>query len=238
MKEHFALSKAQKDYLNGQNTLKNPSTEKNRIRKKAIQSWSIFIPVLKSKVVDDEWKMSLFQSPTPEEAQKIWNENSKIFGFEEFLDALFITDKTNPLSEEVLKMKLAHMMIMKSIAYYSQRYEMNPLIIQEVERFKNVLHLLDESIQSQTYRDDALKMYLMRKKQTQPPHITRDEFYHALCMHCYYYSLGVSKTEQDAIDTLKHDEHCSYNAKYESAKTQSDGKDFLNYTYVRIFEPL
>ena len=34
MNEHFALSKAQKDYLNGHITLKNPTTEKSRIRKK------------------------------------------------------------------------------------------------------------------------------------------------------------------------------------------------------------
>lgn len=238
MKEHFALSNAQKDYLNGQITLKNPTTEKTRIRKKAIQSWSIFIPVLKSKVVDDEWKLSLFQSPTPEEAQKLWNVNNKLFGFEEFLDILFKTDSADLSSKELLKMKLAQTMITKSISYYSQRYEINSLITQEIERFKNVLSLLYESIESQRYTDDAIKMYLMRKKQIQPPQIKRDELYHALCMHCYNYSLGVSKTEKDAIETLKHDEHCSYNTSYELVKTQSERIDYLNYTYLRIFEPL
>lgn len=235
--EHFALSKAQKDYLNGHITLKNATTEKTRIRKKAIQSWSIFIPILKSNAVDDEWKLSLFQSPTPEESQKLWNVNNKLFGFEEFLDTLFKTDSANLSSGELLKMELAHMMIEKSISYYSQRYEMNPLIIQEIQRFKDVMRLLDESIQSQRYRDDAMKIYLMRKKQREPPHIGRDEFYHALCMHCYNYSLGVSKTKQDAIETLTHDEHCSYNTRYESVKTQPEMIEILNSTFIHILEP-
>ena len=52
------------------------------------------------------------------------------------------------------------------------------------------------------------------------------------------YSLGVSETEKDAIETLKHDENCSYNASYELAKTQPEMINYLNYTYLRIFEPL
>ena len=237
MNEHFALSKAQKDYLNGQITLKNPTTEKTRIRKKAIQSWSIFVPVLKSKVVDTEWKLSLFQSPTPEESQKLWNVNKKLFGFEEFLDTLFKTDSANLSSGELLKMELARMMIEKSILYYSQRYETNRLISQEIERFRDVLRLLDESIESQRYRDDAMKMYLMRKKQTQPPYIARDGFYHALCTYCFNYSLGISKTEHDAIVTLTHDENCTYNARYQSVKTQPEMIEILNSSYIRMFEP-
>jgi len=238
MRERFALSEAQKDYFKGRLTLKNESKEKIRIRLKAIQAWSIFVPILKSKVVDWDWKISLFKSPTTEEAEKIWNVNDKTFGFKEFLDALLITNPRNPDSEESRKMELAEMMIEKSISYYKTRYEINPLISEEIERFENVLKLLKESIRLQTYKEDAMKMYLMRKKQRQPPYIARDEFYHAFCIHCYNFTGGVSKTEEDAIQILKHDEHCSYNEEFERRRTDSEWMKQLNYTYLRIFEPI
>ena len=235
MKEHFALSKAQLAYLKGRTTLKNPSTEKNRIMKKAIQAWSVFVPILKSEVVDTDWKISLFKSPTPEEAEKLWNLNNKLFGFEEFLDALLASDDR---IAETQKMRLAHLMITKAISYYSWRFEINPLISQEIERFNNVLRLLEESIQSQIYRDDAMKMYLMRKKQPQPPYINRDEFYHALCIHCYNWSGGAYKSEKEAITNLKHDKHCSYNENFERWKNIPDQIERMNYNYLRIFPPV
>ena len=238
MKEHFALSKSQLAYLNGSKTLKNASAEKNRIRKKAIQSWSIFIPILKSKIVDGEWKLSLFQSPTPAEAQKIWNINNKLFGFEEFLKVLFKTNPKNPRSDDLLKMQLAQKMIKSSISFYSNRFEMNKLILEEIDRFQNVLSLLYDSIKSQQYKDDAIRMYEMRKRQTEPPRIKRDEFFHALCMHCYYYSLGLCKTEKEALQDLQHDENCTYHKRYELAKTQPEMIKLLNDTYVRIFKPI
>jgi hypothetical protein len=238
MNEHFALSKAQKDYLNGHITLKNPTTEKSRIRKKAIQSWSIFVPILKSNVVDTEWKLSLFQSPTTEESQKLWNVHNKLFGFEEFLDVLLKIDSDNPSYGDALKIKLARVMITKSISYYSQRYEISEFIHQEIQRFNNLMIFLEDSIESQRFREREMKMYFMRKKQTQPPHIVRDKFYHALCMHCYRYSLGISKTEDDAIETLTHDENCSYNERYEFNKNDSQSLKIQNETYLRIFTPL
>ena len=73
---------------------------------------NIFVPILKSNVVDTEWKLSLFQSPTTEESQKLWNVHNKLFGFEEFLDTLFKTDSANLSSGELLKMELARMMLL------------------------------------------------------------------------------------------------------------------------------
>lgn len=238
MKEHFALSKAQLDYLKGRKTLKNPSTEEKRIRKKAIQAWSIFVPILKSKVVDKDWKITLFQSPTPDEAQKLWNIHNKLFGLEEFLDALLETNARNTVSDETYKIKIAHTMIKKSVGYYSTRYAIYPLISQEIERFNSVIQLLEQSVSAQTEREDAIKMYQMRKTQRQPPHIERDAYYHALCMHCYYFSMGVSRTEEEAIQNLTHDEYCTYHQRFEMWKTDPDYiKNILNYDYLKIFTP-
>lgn len=237
MKEHFALSKAQLDYLKGHKTLKNQYKEKIRIRRKAIQAWSIFVPILKSKVVDWEWKISLFQSPTPDEAKKLWAIQRKLFGFEEFLSALFQTAPLSLNSDEIYKMKLARIMINKSLAYYSNKYAVNPLITQEVNRFKNVLELLEESIRTQTYKAEAIQMYEMRSKQSRPPHIYRDEYYHALCKQCHRFSGGTAKNEQQAIAILTHDKYCTYNKEFEDYKNNPQYLEVLNDDYLQIIKP-
>ena len=128
-------------------------------------------------------------------------------------------------------------MIDKSLAYYSSRYAINPLITQELSRFKNVLELLDENIRTQTYKDDAIRMYEMRNKQSKPPHIDRDEYYHALCKQCHRFSQGISNNEEEAIKILAHDKYCTYNNEFEDYKNNPRYIKILNDDYLQIIKP-
>ena len=85
MKEHYGLSQAQLKYLNEQNMPKsfNKSKEHDRIIRKTEQAWDIFVPVLRSKVVDQKFKDSLFDFKR----------------FEDFLNFLLETERINTISQ-------------------------------------------------------------------------------------------------------------------------------------------
>ena len=226
MKEHYGLSQAQLKYLNGQNMPKsfNKSKEHDRIIRKTEQAWDIFVPVLRSKVVDQKFKDSLFEFKR----------------FEDFLNFLLETERGNMISLEINKMKIAKMMIQKGTQYYQTRYQLNQIINEKIVEINSVLEMIQEFVDQELYNIEISDFLRMRRGLTAPPIIRQEnDSYCALCIQCYRYSLGLSKSEKEAIKDLQHDVNCSYKKQFERAIEVNDEnyKKSLNLQYLKIIPP-
>jgi len=226
MKEHYGLSQAQLKYLNGQDMPKsfNKSKEQDRIIRKAKQAWDIFVPVLRSKAVDQKFKDSLFEFKR----------------FDDFLNLLLKTERGNTVSQEINKMRIAKMMIQKGTQYYQTRYRLNQIIFEKIVEINSVLEMIQEFVDQELSNIEISDFLRMRRGLTEPPIIQQEkELYHALCIQCHRYSLGLSKSEKEAIKDLQHDDNCSYKKQFETATKSNDEnyKKSLNLQYIKIIPP-
>jgi len=221
MKEHYGLSEAQLTYLNGQNMSKsfNVSKEKKRIKGKAEQAWSIFLPILNSKIVDQKYKDEIFSHQR----------------FETFLKELIKTERSYPASQEINKMKIAKMMIQKGYSFYQTRFELNPIINDEIQKIWSLLEMIQSLIDQELRNLKQADIIRMRKGQIHPPIIKRDEFYHARCAECWAFDLNISSSAEDAVFNITHDDACGY---FLQAKDADHYKlQALNEQFIQIFLP-
>ena len=219
MPEHYGLSIAQIEYLNGQKTLANESKEKERMKVKAEKAWSIFEPILRSKVVSQGFKDSLFGFKR----------------FDDFLNSLLATEMTNPISEELNKMKIAKDMIQKGFTYFKKRYQLQPLIYDEMEKMEKLLIMLEDFVEQELKNIKKADFVRLRKGLQEPPTIIPTETYHALCIQCYNYNSTVGHNEQDAIYGIEHQPHCSY-LKY-AEKANHFQLEIINEQIIKIIPP-
>jgi len=226
MKEHYGLSQSQLKYLNGQDMPKsfNKSKEQDRITRKAKQAWDIFVPVLRSKVVDQKFKDSLFEFKR----------------FDDFLNFLLKTDRGNLVSQEINKMKIAKMMIQKGTLYFQIRYNLNQIINEKIVEINSVLEMIQEFVDQELFNIEISEFLRMRRGLSAPPIVQQEkDFYHALCIQCYRYSLNLSKSEKEAIENIQHDDNCSYKKQYERATKNNHEayKESLILQYIKIIPP-
>jgi len=226
MKEHYGVSQAQLRYLNGQDMPKsfNKSKEQDRIIRKAKQAWDIFVPVLRSKVVDQEFKDSLFEFKR----------------FEDFLTFLLKTERGNTISQEINKMRIAKIMIQKGTQYYQTRYQLNQIINEKIAEINSVLGMIQEFVDQELYNIEVSDFLRMRRGLTAPPIVQQEnDLYHALCIQCYRYSLGLTKSEKEAIKDLQHDNNCSYKKQFKTATKNNDEayKKSLILQYIKTIPP-
>ena len=221
MKEHYGLSKAQLNYLNGQDMPKsfNASKECDRMKKKADQAWSIFLPILKSKVVDQEFKDEIFSHNR----------------FQIFLTELIRTNRVSPILQEQPKMKIARMMIQQGFVFFQTRYQPNQLIIDEMSKISSIMNMLDDIVDQELRNIELEDVLRMRLGQYYPPIIRRDQYYHARCLACYSYDLGVSNSEEEAITNIAHNEGCIY-AK-QSKDAEKNRLEELRTDFIQVFSP-
>ena len=220
MKEHYGLSRAQLEYLNGRKPLPNESKERERMRAKAEKAWSIFEPILRSNVVSQEYKDSLFSFKR----------------FDDFLNSLLATERTNPSSKELNKMEIAKTMIQKGFQYYQTRYDLNPLIYNEIEKIRSLLEMIDSLVKQELENIKKADFNRTRKGLTSPPEIIRDNYYHALCMECFSYNSGVGHNKDDTILNIRHEPNCSYNRRIKKANRFEIKK--INEQFIKITLPL
>lgn len=218
MKERYALSHAEKEYLSGHKTLSNPSTYRARIKKKAEQSLEVAEPILKSAVVSQEFKDSCYS------VEKI----------EKILQNLVRFDSEQLPSEQINKQSIARLMIEQGTTYFQLRYKQNQFISDEIQKIKQVLEIFDYQAKEEKEKEDVIKMYETRRRSSAPPFIQRDELYHARCVHCYNYSLGVSKTKEEAIKNITHNPHCTY---LNYMKRIHDVNS-VNDQFIQVFAPI
>ena len=218
MKERYALSKTEKQYLRGQITLSNPATYRSRIRKKAEQSVEIAVPILTSQTISQDFKDACYP-------------DNKI---EDILKHLVRYDFGQLPAQQINKQAIARHMVEYGMTYFQSRYKQNQLINDEIEKIKQILASFDYQARADVEKAELIKMYETRKRSSAPPFIQRDEFYHARCVHCYNYSLGTSKTKEEAIKILTHNPHCTY-LKY--IKRIHDVNS-VNDQFIQIFAPI
>jgi len=221
VKEHYGLSEAQKNYLNGQDKTKtfNVSKERKRIKGKAEQAWSIFLPILNSKIVDQQYKDEIFSHPR----------------FETFLNELIKTERNFPTSQEINKMKIAKMMVQKGFSFYQTRYEMNEMITEQIEKYRSLLEMIDSLIEQEISNLKQADIIRMRKGLIHPPFIKRDEFYHARCTECWAYDLGISHNAEDVISNITHNDGCGYPIQAKDADHYK--LQYLNEQFIQVFSP-
>lgn len=221
MKEHYGLSHAQKIWLNGQDMPEsfNVSKEKKRIISKVEQAWEIFVPVLRSKVVDQEFKDNLFA-------------NEK---FDEFLDKLLETERSLPVIHEVNKTHIARQMILKGFSYFQTRYSTNELISKRVGEIWETVSAIDEMVDREKRDIEQANIIRMRKGLTTPPIIRRDDHYHALCKQCWAFSYDINNNVKDAIKNIRHDDNCYY--KIHVDKYDDKERKHFNQQFIEVILP-
>lgn len=236
MKEHFALSQAQKDYLSGQKTLSNEASERSRIRRKAFQAWSVFRPILDSTVVSNEWKYSLFGAVEPSKLEQDFDIPHDQFTFQDFLHSLLKTNSTNPASQEIERMNIAKMLINEGLLYYMIRFKTNHLVYQKITEYKEFLEMIQGLYEQEIVNIVKSDFIRLRKGMPVPPHIEPDQFYHAVCIQCYSYSLNQANNEQDTIPAISHTKDCPFVLEYEKADHFKKGiliADFIKFIAPR-----
>jgi len=221
MKEHYGLSQAQLRYLNGQDMPKsfNVSKEKKRIKNKAEQAWSIFLPILNSKIVDPQYKDEIFSHSR----------------FETFLNELIKTERSYPASQEINKMNIAKMMIQKGFSFYQTRFELNPIINDEIQKIWSLLEMVQSLVDQELRNLKQADIIRMRKGQIHPPIIKRDEFYHARCVECWAYDLNISHSAEDVVFNITHNDGCGYLLQAKDADHFKH--QVLNEQFIQIFLP-
>lgn len=233
MKEHYGLSSTQLKYLNGQimpNSF-NEGKEKSRMVNKAQRAWSIFIPILRSQVVDQEFKDRIFLEKSEEDIS---------YNVEDFFNHLVRTSKDEPFEQIQNKIKFANMMTRHGFAFFQSRFGTNRLVADKIEEIEKVLFDLEDMVTQEQQNKEAFEIYRMRKRLPSPPYIRPEHYWKAECIHCYSFSIGISKNEKDSIENIKHDVNCRYVTEISKAKKRDDKNsiDAINFIYIRTIHPI
>jgi len=233
LKEHYALSNTQLSYLSGQITLSSgiESTEKIRMLKKAQQAWSILIPILRSDVINQNFKNRILLEKSDEEIT---------YDVEDFFRYLVRTTSDEPFEEVQSKIEFANMMIKHGFTFFQTRFGTNRLVSDKIEDIKTVLSDLQQMVEQEIQNKESLEMYRMRKKLSAPPVIRPDEYWKAECIHCYSYSTKITKKEKEAIENIQHDVNCSYKTRMSKAKKRKDSGSIkaIILQYIKTIPPI
>jgi len=233
MNEHYALSVMQLKYLNGQDMPKsfNEPKERSRMLKKAQQAWSIFIPILRSNEVDQEFKDRVLLEKGDEDIS---------YTVEDFFKYLVITSKDEPFEQIQHKIEFATMMVKHGFTFFQSRFGTNRLVADKIDEIEKVLFDLEDMVTQEQQNKEAFEIYRMRKRLSSPPTIRPEHYWKSECIHCYSFSLGISKTEKDSIETIKHDVNCRYVTEISKARKRNDvdSIDAINFQYIRTIPPI
>jgi len=233
MKEHYALSNNQLSYLSKQVTLSSgiESTEKIRMLKKAQQAWSILIPILRSDVIDQNFKNRILLEKSDEEIT---------YDVEDFFRYLVTTTSDEPFEKIQSKIKFSKMMINHGFTFFQTRFGTNRLVSDKIKEIKKVLSDLQEMVNQELENKESLEMYRMRKKLSAPPVIRPDEYWKAECIHCYSYSTKITNKEKEAIESIQHDVNCSYKTRMFKAKKRKDlgSVNAIILQYIKTIPPI
>lgn len=220
MKSQHMLSLEQYLYITSQTEIINPSEQKKRISKKIDQAFETFKIILNSK------------DPPPNLINEVF-ESEKI---RQFLDRLMRYDKEDSFAEDDNKQTIAREMIRNGFAYFQSKYDKASYLGGEIEKINSLLMEIESLSQSEKYRSESMEMYNARSRAITPPQIVPDkDYWNAMCIYCFRYSLGINKTEKDAIKNLKHSKGCMYPKVIK--KSKSKNKDMENWQYIRIIPP-
>ncbi len=233
MNEHYALSQSQLKYLNGQDMPKtfHISKERSRMLKKSQQAWSIFIPILRSNIVDQEFKDKILLEKGDEDIS---------YNIEDFFKYLVITSKDEPFEQIQHKIEFATMMVNHGFTFFQSRFGTNRLVADKIDEIKKVLFDLKDMVTQEQQNKKAFEIYRMRKRLSSPPTIRREHYWKAECIHCYSFSIVISKNEQDAIESIQHDVNCRYVTEITKAKKRNDvnSVEATNFQYIRTISPI
>jgi len=220
MKSQHMLSSEQYLYITSQTDIINPSEQKKRISKKIDQAFETFKIILNSKDPPSNFINEVFES------EKI----------RQFLDRLMRYDKEDSFAEDDNKQTIAREMIRNGFAYFQSKYDKASYLGGEIEKINSLLMEIESLSQSEKYRSESMEMYKARSRAITPPQIVPEkDFWIAECMFCFRYSLGLSKTEKDAIKNITHSKGCMYTKAIK--KSSSKNKDMENWQYIRTIAP-
>jgi len=234
MIEHYGLSEAQKEYLNGSKRLSNESKERKAITRKAFQAWSIFKHLLGSDTVSDDFKYYPFRAEPKDEDWEKFDIPKDRFTFRHFLKALLNTSAENPASKEINKMALAKMLIEEATLYYQIRFKNNQLVYDKFTEFLNFMKMLQGIYEQELDNLVKADFIRLRKNMAWPPRIERDEYWHSLCMQCFSYSYQIqAKTKEDALE-IKHSKDCPFVKEFERV----EDKQRIIEDFIHFIEPI
>ncbi len=237
MPEHYGLSQAQLKWLSGRSMPQgyNEGKERKRILKKSHQAWAIFIPVLRSKVVSQQFKDSLFVN----------HESDIHYGFDNFLKLLVQTSSNEPFEDIEHKLTWAKLMINYGFTFFQIRFKTNRLVNDKIEEIKTVLDSLDELITETLQTKEVTELYRQRKHQSAPPFLEfKREHWQSECVQCHSYAIKLPKSKKEAIENIQHDEKCLYLKDIKNLyrrklteKERKDRIDYVNFQYIRTISP-
>jgi len=220
MESHHLLSPEQYLYITSQTDISNPSEQKKRISKKIDQAFKTFDIILTSK------------STPPNFINKVF-ESEKIY---QFLDGLMRYDKEDSFADDDNKQTIAREMIRNGFAYFQSKYEKASYLGGEIEKFNTLLIQIDSISQTEKYRSESMEMYKARSRAITPPQIVPDkDYWNAECIYCFAYSLGINKTEKEAIKNITHRKGCMFLK--DIKKVSSKNKDMEIWRYIRTIHP-
>jgi len=220
MKSQHMLSLDQYLYITSQTEITNPSEQKKRISKKIDQAFETFKIILNSKDPPLNFINEVFES------EKI----------RQFLDRLMRYDKEDSFAEDDNKQTIAREMIRNGFAYFQSKYDKASYLGGEIEKINSLLMEIESLSQSEKYRSESMEMYKARSRAITPPQIIPDkDYWNAECIFCFRYSLGLNKTEKDAIKNIKHSKGCMYTKAIK--RSHDKNKDIENWQYIRTIHP-
>lgn len=219
MRERYTLSNTEIKYLNDEIALPNVAQTHIRIANKVTKALDSFPTICSSKVISQEFKDKLFPS-------------NKIT---QFLNRLIRYDPNQSITEEANKQAIALEMATMGLAYFQERYKSNELINEHITKTHNILQILNRQAEEEKEEKEILQMYKTRKKLKRPPFIDTRENFVALCMYCFNFSRGIPMTKHEAIDNLRHEEHCPYHK--DTKKLKQSDVEKLNEQYLKIYPP-
>jgi len=220
MKSQHMLSSEQYLYITSQTDIINPSEQKKRISKKIDQAFETFKIILNSKDPPSNLINEVFES------EKI----------RQFLDRLMRYDKEDSFAEDDNKQTIAREMIRNGFAYFQSKYDKASYLGGEIEKINSLLMEIESLSQSEKYRSESMEMYKARSRAITPPQIVPDkDYWNAECIYCFRYSLGINKTEKEAIKNIKHSKGCMFLK--DIKKVSSGNKDMEIWRYIRTIHP-
>jgi len=232
----YGISSQQKQWLNGQTMPIGFSEAKarSRVLAKAREAWDIFVPILRSKVVNQEFKDSCFVNP-----------DGSHYDFDEFCKLLVQTYRTESFDEIKNKIHFADQMLTYGLTFFEVRFNEHRSISDEIAKFREVINDLEDMVRIESEQKEATELYRQRGRLSAPPQLDPERrFWQAECIQCHKYNLGIAKNEKQSIELIEHDKNCRYLKEISRTKNrkikESERKqriDAINFQYIRTIRP-
>ena len=221
MISHHMLSNDQHIVVTSHTEVHNRSEQLRRILEKTDQALETFDIILTSDYLTQEFKDRVF------DYEKI----RKLF------DRLIRYDESNTIVEEANKQTIAREMIRLGYSYFQMRYKETRYLQKQIENINELLDVLDFLSQAKQEENDAMELYRVRGRAKYPT-VSQPDGQHWIgeCMYCFRYSLGVNKSEKDAIKNIQHEKACMYNKAIKKFSSRNH-KDMINFQYIRVIPP-